>query len=87
MKYEFVNNVHYESEDGCYVLIDFNNSKFYEMNASSSIILNGIKDNKSLDDIAQDIFQKYDVEINKAKQDVCDFINKLIDNNLVNGIE
>lgn len=87
MKYKFVDNVHYEAENDCFILIDFNNSKFYELNASSSVILNCIKEEKDFDEIVQCLLLKYNINIEQAKIDTSNFINKLIENSLVISFE
>ena len=61
------------------ILIDINNDSkaIYKLNETSKYIYDLVKENKTLDEIINSVKDKYNIDIQIAKQDVTEFINKL----------
>ena len=53
-------------------------TRFYNINPTGKIVLDGLGDGKSLVEISNEIADKYEVEIEKAQQDVVSFITEFL---------
>lgn len=60
-------------------------SKVITLNPTSLLIVEGVMNNLSIDDIAEKIIAEYDVSKEKAKQDIIVTINQLKTLNIVYG--
>lgn len=60
-------------------------SKVITLNSTSLLIVEGVMNNLSIDDIAEKIIAEYDVSKEKAKQDIIVTINQLKTLNIVYG--
>lgn len=62
------------------ILIDIknNNKVIYKLNETSKYIFDLIKDGETLEDIINDVKDRYNINLVKASKDVTEFIDKLI---------
>ena len=77
------NNVAWRNIDGEVVLINFNSGCHYSLNKIGSSIWLMFCDNKSQDDIIENIVKKYDISPKKAEDDLLDLVELLKKEDLI----
>lgn len=76
-------NIAYRIIDGEAVIVDLKKSTFHTLNPVGSFIWEELDGQNTLKDIAKKLSQKFEVDLETSENDCVDFINDLLDKDMV----
>ena len=86
MKYKRAHRVPWRIVQDKAVLVSVKNSELMALNKTGTDIWAFLETEKNLDEIVEYIFSKYDIQRQKAEQDVKSFIEKMTDKKVLDLI-
>lgn len=87
MKYKINDNLVENSKNSLLILISLENKDVHCSNDVGVLIWDGLKNNLSEEEIIKSVTDNYDVDHQIAKKDFDEFIDSLINNNLISKVE
>ncbi len=75
-----------EFDGGDGILVDLNTKKYFQMNATATVIWQGLNKGRTSEEIVRNIVDKYDVMPDQAARSVQRLIGTLRDLNLVHSV-
>lgn len=65
------------------VLLDKKKGSYWQVNESGAFIVDGIENGMSIDEIASGLVEAFDVELQRAQEDVIKLVRELVDRGMM----
>ncbi|MEA1953786.1 MAG: PqqD family peptide modification chaperone [Campylobacterota bacterium] len=82
-KVTFADTIFAQEVDGEMVLLDMNSENYFGLDAVGTSIWQAMEKNRSLKEVLDVLLEEYDVEYDVLEKDLLLFVDKLLDNQLI----